>query len=543
MEVLSNLSVPLERVAVQEHTQMKDVIGTMGDFLTPPAAKARPSDVAIQFTRANNDLVAGPYVLDGRTRPSPGESAIVRPGIVRRSPSGYHVQLRQSYQGIPIYGGRAVVHMTKERSVYFYVSDLQPEAPEVETGKAGELSADEALEVVAAQLPWKKREESQPRCRRVYYPYEGGLRLAWCIDLSLRAQQPIQTDRDRSSDWRAMVDAYGAELLELRDLSIYDTAWARVFYPNPVVTLRQEDLAHDAQIPDKAYRKVRLAGLDDSGFLRGRYADTSKTPNRVHEPSRQFLYKRGDPGFTETMAYCFVSRVMNMLRRQGWGTLFSRPLLLNAHAPIGDNSKFLPSRWELRFGKGKVMDAEDASIILHELGHAVQDAQVPGWADSQKHTPVRAMGEGFGDWLATLYFAKQRCKFHPTCVGDWDARGYTVPRTCLRRVDTAKTMSDWEGEEHADGEIWSAALWDLYLQLGGDSSKARSRKKARETALKLVLTSHLYLSDGLRHTLKFEHGLDALLTADRFTSADVTQPGPHDSLIRDVFAAREITLS
>ncbi len=540
MKGLPELYVPPHRATVYEHSQFKGAIGVMDGFLTPSASKARPRDVAVQFTEANDDLVPPPYELRARPRARLEARAIIQPGAVTRSPSGYHVQLEQSYHGIPIYGGRATVHMTSERSVYFYVSDLQPQAPQAEPGTSGEVSCQEALEIVAAELDWRNRLESKPCCHRTYFAHGGELHLAWCIDLCLRASDAIQAGRDRSSDWRAMVDAHSAQLLELRDLSQYELAWARVFYPNPVVALRQADLAHDAQIPDRAYRRVRLAGLDQSGFLRGKYADTVKTLGRVHEPSRQFVYNRGQRGFPEVMAYCFVSRVMSWLRRLGWGGIFSRPLRINARAPIGDHSKFLPNRWEVCFGQGDVLDAEDASIILHELGHAVQDAQVHGWADCSHDMPVRAMGEGFGDWLATLYFAEQRRSFHPTHIGDWDARGYPVPSAFARRVDTDKTLDNWAGDEHADGEIWSAALWDLYMQLGGDSTQLKMRREARETALRLVLTSHLYLSDGMRETLTYEHGLDALLKADRFAHTDIARPGPHARLIREVFARRRI---
>jgi hypothetical protein len=543
MKALPGLYVPLDHATVYEHSQIKGAIGVMDDFLTPTASKARPQDVAIEFTKANEELVPASYELGNRAHVESEGGAVVQPGAVARSPGGYHVQLEQSCHGIPVYGGRATVHMTKERNVYFYVSDLQPQAPEVGPGAAQEVTSQEALEVVAAQLEWRDRLESEPCCRRIYLAHEGELRLAWCIDLCLQAREPIHESKDRASDWRALVDAHSAQLLDLRDLSQYNQAWAWVFYPNPVVTLRQADLSHDAQIPDRAYRKVRLAGLDKSGLLRGKYADTAKTLGRVHEPSRQFLYKRGQRGFPEVMAYCFVSRVMNWLRRLGWGSIFSRPLHINARAAIGDHSKFLPSRWEVRFGQGKVLDAEDASIILHELGHAIQEAQVPGWADCAHHMPVRAMGEGFCDWLATLYFTEQRRSFHPTYVGDWDARGYPVPSAFVRRVDTAKTLDNWAGEEHTDGEIWSAALWDLYMQLGGDSSQSQMRREAREAVLELVLTSHLYLSDGMRETLRYGHGLDALLKADRFTQEDVTRPGPHHGLIRDVFERRRIEVA
>ncbi|NWG13702.1 MAG: hypothetical protein HXY20_09225 [Acidobacteria bacterium] len=375
---------------------------------------------------------------------------------------------------------------------------------------------------------------------QVYFPHDGDLRLAWRIQLSLAAKLPVVSAGDRSADWEAIVDAQTGTVLELLDVSMYAASWGRVFYPNPVVTLQKEDLAWDAPIPASAYRKVRLGRLDGSGYLRGRYADTADTPNRVQQTDGQFLYERTQPQFLEVMAYHYVDQVLNWLRREGWPDLFTKPLRINARAVLGDNSKFLPKSWAVHFGEGNVMDAEDASIIIHELGHAIQEAQVQDWATARAHSPIRAMGEGFADWLATLFFAEPRRGFHSTYVGDWDARGYVPPQSYLRRVDNAKTMDNWQNEEHADGEIWSAALWDLYLGLGGDSADATKRRTARATAARLVLTSHLYLSDGRRDTLKYAHGLDALLTADRFTGPDPTRPGPHEQLIRDVFAKRHI---
>ena len=53
------------------------------------------------------------------------------------------------------------------------------------------------------------------------------------------------------------------------------------------------------------------------------------------------------------------------------------------------------------------------------------------------------------------------------CVMDWDSTSYTttVPH-CIRRLDTTKTVADAVGEVHADGEIWSRALWDIHKALG-----------------------------------------------------------------------------
>jgi hypothetical protein len=546
MRRLSSLSIPLNRVKTQEHSQIKGVIGVVSDFLTPPAGKVDPRRLALQFVSANRELfkVPAPALSKCAASETPLD---VQPERAARSPVGYHVRLQQSYEGIPVYEGCAIVHMTKERSIYFYTSDLYPEAPaeEMDKGTAQRLSADDALEALAADLPWRGRLQGQPHCEQVYLPQEDSMRLAWCIDLSLGAQTPIADEEDRSSDWRALVDAQTGAVLQLLDVTLYarTPSWGRVFYPNPVVGLRQEDLNWDAQLPKSAYRKLRLARLDGSGFLRGPYADTADTPDRVQQVDGQFLYERGQPGFLEVMAYYHVDQVAEWVRGLGFVDLFSAtaPLRINARAALGDNSKFLPKSWALQFGEGKVMDAEDASIIIHELGHAIQEAQVSDWATAKSNSPVRAMGEGFADWLATLFFAEKRRAFHATYVGDWDARGYLPPQTYLRRVDTDKTMANWQNEEHADGEIWSAVLWDLYLKLGGDSTEAATHRQARTTAAKLVLTSHLYLSDGRRDTLTYAHGLDALLTADRFIGPDPTQPGAHEQLIRDVFAKRGIT--
>jgi hypothetical protein len=56
------------------------------------------------------------------------------------------------------------------------------------------------------------------------------------------------------------------------------------------------------------------------------------------------------------------------------------------------------------------------------------------------------------------------------CVADWDSTSYTSTEPhCLRRVDGDKHYpADLSNprEVHADGEIWSRALWDIRNKLG-----------------------------------------------------------------------------
>ena len=53
-------------------------------------------------------------------------------------------------------------------------------------------------------------------------------------------------------------------------------------------------------------------------------------------------------------------------------------------------------------------------------------------------------------------------------MADWDSTSYTPgPVHCLRRLDSTKHYpQDVESEVHADGELWSGALWRARALIG-----------------------------------------------------------------------------
>jgi hypothetical protein len=99
------------------------------------------------------------------------------------------------------------------------------------------------------------------------------------------------------------------------------------------------------------------------------------------------------------------------------------------------------------------------------------------------------MGEGYGDATACIFFAGHiflREVFEPWVFGDQGG---------LRRVDGTKVYpTDWVDEVHADGEIWSAALWNVYRSVGGDSIVPAERNAARDAVIKTVTLSHHLLT-------------------------------------------------
>jgi Zn-dependent metalloprotease len=431
---------------------------------------------------------------------------------VKRSPLGRHVLFQQYYDGKPVSNGWVRVDVDKDDHIYNVQNDTVPLDVVAKVARAKTASPplpDRAIQIAFAesgadQSKTKEVLESQ----LVYFPYQGQPRLAWKV--MVRGSEP-------ALEWKLYVDAETSEVLEKIDLLRHVQGKATVFDPNPVVSLNDTTLTDTSPIPPGAYRAVELNELSGTGFIDGKFASTRRTASRVHRPTHDFSLQRHEPGFKEAMVYYHIDRVQRYLQELGFDNILNGPIEVDADGIPDDNSFYQPSTKALTFGTGGVDDAEDADIILHEYGHAIQDAQVPGWGASPE---ARAMGEGFGDYLAASFFESQKQDGLKACVGTWDAVVYSDdnPR-CLRRVDSRKKYpQDLRHEEHDDGEIWSAFLWDLRARIGDP-------KRADQ----LVIAHHFLLS----RTASFADAANALLTADEQLNA-----GEHGSHIRDLARAR-----
>lgn len=260
------------------------------------------------------------------------------------------------------------------------------------------------------------------------------------------------------------------------------TADARVFVPNPVQTSGDQSLTDDkdsaAAVPASAYFNVKLTELDGSGYLSGKYARVvSETGTPVYGAG-PFDFTRDQDQFEQVMAYFWITEAQKYIQSLGFGSALpavnSDQQQLKVSQYGVDNSYQNDQPDIIRLGKGGVDDAEDGEVIVHEYGHAVHAAQVPGFGTSLE---AGSIGEGFGDYLAlTVGEAVARANGAPiktplSCLMDWDSVSYTAAPHCIRRTDTNKHYpEDVRGEVHADGEIWSRALWDIRQALGATTA-------------------------------------------------------------------------
>ena len=181
----------------------------------------------------------------------------------------------------------------------------------------------------------------------------------------------------------------------------------QVFFPNPVASLQDQTLTDqkdaDYAALQPAYRIVTLTNLDGSGFLRGDWANVvSETGPAAFSETNTFIYTRSDDRFEQVMAYYWVTEAQKYIQALGFGTGRFRPVNqesqdIRINQWGADNSFSWSKKDLLRFGKGGVDDAEDAEVILHEYGHAIQDSQQTpfGFGFSVE---AGSIGEGFADY-------------------------------------------------------------------------------------------------------------------------------------------------
>jgi Zn-dependent metalloprotease len=409
------------------------------------------------------------------------------------------VLLQQYYRRIPIHGAWVAVHIDTRNRIFLVKNDTIP-AERLEKKFAGKKAR--TLPVSAINAIISKRVKtlgalSTPVSKeRMIYARQGGLRWAWKVKFGTK---------EPAGSWILFIDRTTGHILEEQNVLRKTAGRGLAFFPNPVVTLDRDDLSdrkdRDQSVFKNAYRPVVLNDLMPGGYLKGPYVDTTKTKRCARSATNEFRYTRYDDRFEEVMAYYHIDSVQRYIQSLGFTGnkgILDRPIKVNAHGTQDDNSYYDPSpgRKDLTFGDGGVDDAEDAEIILHEYGHAVQDAIISGFGQAHEGG---AMGEGFGDYWAGSFFASIKPEQRRTKIGEWDAKGVKNGPSWLRRLDSTKHYpEDMTNEVHDDGEIWSACLWMVRKLLG--------RKKADA----VILESHFYLGQ----YADFKDGAEAVIMAE-----------------------------
>jgi hypothetical protein len=415
----------------------------------------------------------------------------------KRGLVGRYLRFRQEVKGLPVFDGEVVVHVVEEEGrtlvkdmvfAHAPLGDFWPPDPA--------LTPEEAIERAHLALDLVATPSLASEATLGIHAEDGAPALAFRVEVS--PDEPY-------GSFLVFVDAVGGGVLEVRDRLKHVDGTGLVFDPNPMASTGNTSLRDNgdatSDLLDAARFRAVLPRLDGTGYLRGDWVDSkrSMTGSRTQREDLVFDFDRSERGFEETNVYFHIDRTQNFLQEMGFTDVNARRQVVYANGSDEENSWYDPRTRAITAGTGGVDDGEDADVILHEYGHAIHDNIAPGFGYRHEGGSI---GEGFGDYLAASIAASLSPQvLDPACLGEWDGVAFsTDDPPCLRRLDGTKHYPEHMMQEvHYDGEIWSAALWAIRNELGG------------EEADRVILESQLSYTA----RTEFEDGVAALLDADR----------------------------
>ncbi len=424
-------------------------------------APGTPEGMARQFLRENRELL----------HLGSADLADLSHHATRQRIGGVTVRLRQHAGGIPVYRAEIAVSLNDDNEVTLVMSSYQPGVDLA--GAVSALSSEQARRLAHEYLGIEGALHFDHTEKIVYHGVAGS-RLAYRV----RAEPRIAP----RGDWEVLVDALSGEIFKAVDVGLYAPVdgTGNVFDPDPLSSALAAygDPGYvdgsDADTPELNAELINmvLRDIDLTGGIHslvGPWAELvdwdSPFKGDFSQAGSAFDFNRFDDAFEAANTYFQIDHYMRYMNvtlgldvapyqypggvqydPSGWGG--------------ADNSSYSTGTGRLTFGEGGVDDAEDADVIIHELGHGIHD-----WVTSGGLSQVNGLSEGTGDYFAQSYsrslglWSPSDPAYH--WVFSWDGHN---PFWGGRRTDYSGVYpDDLTGQIHTDGQIWSTCnmrVWD-----------------------------------------------------------------------------------
>ncbi len=384
---------------------------------------------------------------------------------------GVTVRFRQHVGGIPVHRAEIAVSLDDDNEVTFVMNGYRPGAGLVATAPA--LTAQQARSSAHEYLGVEGGLHFD-RTEQVIYSGKEGSRLAYRVRAEPKASP--------AGDWEVLVDAISGEIFQAADVALYAPVdgTGNVFDPDPLSTALATygDSGYvdggDADTPElnaELINKV-LPDIDLTGGMHtlvGPWAENvdwaSPFKGDFAQAGSAFDFNRFEDAFEAANTYWQIDNYMRYMNVTLG--LDVRPyqypggVQFDPHGFNGaDNSSYSSGSGRLQFGEGGVDDAEDADVIIHELGHGIHD-----WVTAGGLSQVNGLSEGTGDYFAQSYsrslglWAPTDAAYH--FVFSWDGHN---PFWGGRTTNYSGVYpDDLTGSIHTDGQIWSTCnmrVWD-----------------------------------------------------------------------------------
>ncbi len=388
----------------------------------------------------------------------PETAASLVAGTVRPSGPLAVVRYTQKFAGLPVWGSDLAISVV-DGAVVFVNNDtvrgLQLPAASPGRGKASAAAAARAhLGSVDGAV--------EALQRMIYRGGDGATRIVWQV---------------AAGSWEVLVDDATGAVVRAESKSHNADGQGRIHVPDPLSKAKAQygdpgfvdgNGANTAEL-GKARKLVTLRDVEGAAGkfdLDGPWAACREleAPNDAACPVRNtstFTFVRSNKFFDAVNTYYHIDtymRYVNLTLGVAARPTYAGGVHYDPHGFSGaDNSHFVDSQGGfVTFGQGGVDDAEDADVVVHELGHGLHS-----WATAGHLSQVEGLSEGVGDYAANSYSRDIPKQWKPTdpeyfWVFNWDGHNPFWPGR-VTNWNIGHTYPGNIGSEiHDQGQYWAS---------------------------------------------------------------------------------------
>ncbi len=414
--------------------------------------------------------------------------------FVRKGLAGETLRFQQMLNEVPVYDSEIVVNFVEGDKVAFSSNNYDATIAKIDTNPS--ITSAEAISISNKALNFKGRITYQ----------DSKLCVVKKEQNTVLVYRVVTNAFDKTGSWEVMIDAKTSKILSQKDIAVYHkdkkkgkvkkvsqntklvtpnsfvTGSAKVFTPDPLSQARVAyagNYTDNNDLTNAEFDATRTqVVLPEIELLNGVYKlkSTFVEIQDLEAPSKglftqttpNFLYDRENDAFEAANAFYHLDNSMRYINNTlgircipltNSGVLYFDPSGVNG----ADNSYYTAGT--LTFGEGGVDDAEDADVVLHEMGHGIHD-----WITGGHSSSSTGLGEGNGDYWAVSYsrslnqWTSADAAFN--WVFSWDGHnewwGGRVTNYTRTYPQTGATYT----EIHTYGQIWATALMKIFDVIG-----------------------------------------------------------------------------
>ena len=425
------------------------------------------------------------------------EYSNVNVSFSRSGNSGETFRFQQYINDVPVYQSEIIVHYNKEGKVSYSTNEnLNKEVSKIDIVPTFPVA--EAIQKAHVASKTKGEITLEENKLYVYVTESGETKLVYRV---------LTKSFENPGTWESIIDAKNGSVISVKDIAFYHHAKNKdpkqpkqdstkldaqkkafvtgngyIFNPDP---LSKMQVAYGGQYVDNndatnasldaARSLVAIPELELTGGmykLKGSYVSIKEieapATGLFTQASNQFLFNRNQQGFEAVNAYWhldnslrYVNETLNIVCKP---TTNGGILMFDPHGLNGDDNSYY-SNGQLVFGEGCIDDAEDADVVLHELGHGLHD-----WITNGNLSQVQGLSEGSGDYWAQSYSRSLNQWPSSAPAYNWMFSWDGHNECWAGRITNYTVLYPGTGAIHTRGQIWASALMRIYDKIGKEKT-------------------------------------------------------------------------